>query len=151
MGDYFKPWRRKIGVATLVMACVFAAGWINGLAAHPLDPNLIDFRKFATIPIQEHSIVGFGSSNHRLNCLAYESGQYTNSANDGTTTVGAFVMPVPIVSIPFWSIVLPLTLFSAWLLLSKPRKSVKGSRNFLTHASHPGQDSENLNVTRDVP
>ena len=30
MGDYFKPWRRKIGVATLVMACVFAAGWVNG-------------------------------------------------------------------------------------------------------------------------
>jgi hypothetical protein len=29
MGDYFKPWRRKIGVVTLVVACVFMAGWIR--------------------------------------------------------------------------------------------------------------------------
>src|SRR5689334_11887992 len=29
MGEYFKPFRRKIGVITLVMACVFSAGWIR--------------------------------------------------------------------------------------------------------------------------
>jgi hypothetical protein len=30
MGDYFKPLRRKMGVVTLVIACVFAAGWVRG-------------------------------------------------------------------------------------------------------------------------
>jgi hypothetical protein len=31
MGDYFKPWRRKIGVLTLVMALAFAVGWVRSL------------------------------------------------------------------------------------------------------------------------
>jgi hypothetical protein len=29
MGDYFKPWRRKIGAMTLVIACAFTAGWVR--------------------------------------------------------------------------------------------------------------------------
>ena len=29
MGDYFKPWRRKIGCVTLVLACLFMAGWVR--------------------------------------------------------------------------------------------------------------------------
>ena len=31
MGDLFRPRRRKIGAVTLVVACVFAAGWIRSL------------------------------------------------------------------------------------------------------------------------
>ena len=31
MGDFFKPWRRKIGMLTLVMACVFCVLWIRGV------------------------------------------------------------------------------------------------------------------------
>src|SRR5262249_50446664 len=30
MSSYFKPLRRKIGVLTLVMACVLMVGWIRG-------------------------------------------------------------------------------------------------------------------------
>ena len=30
MGRYFKAWRRKFGVVTLVIACVFTAAWIRG-------------------------------------------------------------------------------------------------------------------------
>ena len=30
MPTYFKPLRRKLGVVTLVMACVFAVGWVRG-------------------------------------------------------------------------------------------------------------------------
>ena len=29
MGDYFKPWRRTLGLLTLLMACVFAALWVR--------------------------------------------------------------------------------------------------------------------------
>ena len=29
MGDHFKPLRRKFGLLTLVMACMFAAGWVK--------------------------------------------------------------------------------------------------------------------------
>ena len=31
MGDYFKPWRRKIGVVTLMLACVFMGGWMRSI------------------------------------------------------------------------------------------------------------------------
>src|SRR4051794_20138993 len=30
--DYFKPWRRKIGVLTLVITCVFMTGWMRSFA-----------------------------------------------------------------------------------------------------------------------
>lgn len=29
MSEYFKPWRRKIGVLTLLIASMFTAGWIR--------------------------------------------------------------------------------------------------------------------------
>jgi len=31
MGGFFKPMRRKFGVLTLVMACVFMAGWVKAV------------------------------------------------------------------------------------------------------------------------
>lgn len=32
MRDFFESWRRKVGCATLVMACVFAAGWLRSMS-----------------------------------------------------------------------------------------------------------------------
>ena len=29
MREFLKPWRRKIGVCTLMLACVFAVGWVR--------------------------------------------------------------------------------------------------------------------------
>ena len=43
MGDYFKPWRRKVGVVTLVMACSCLAWWGHGsitLAKIPVRESL---------------------------------------------------------------------------------------------------------------
>ena len=31
MGDFFQGWRRKVGLLTLLMACVFMAGWVRSL------------------------------------------------------------------------------------------------------------------------
>lgn len=31
MGEFFKGWRRKTGVLTLVMACLFAAVWVRSM------------------------------------------------------------------------------------------------------------------------
>ena len=36
MRDFFKPWRRKAGVVTLGMACVFMAGWVRAGVAMDL-------------------------------------------------------------------------------------------------------------------
>ena len=42
MGEFFKGWRRKVGVLTLLIACVFAAGWIRS----PPRFELIVFSRF---------------------------------------------------------------------------------------------------------
>lgn len=31
MREFFRPWRRKIGICTLGIACLFAAGWMRSL------------------------------------------------------------------------------------------------------------------------
>ena len=40
MGVYFTPWRRKIGVVTLVVACVVTMEWIS--YEQPVNPNAQD-------------------------------------------------------------------------------------------------------------
>ena len=34
MGEYFKPYRRKFGILTLMIACKFMAGWVRSLFIH---------------------------------------------------------------------------------------------------------------------
>ena len=43
MGDFFHRWRRKLGVVTLVMACVLAGGAARLIARHLSIPvRLVD-------------------------------------------------------------------------------------------------------------
>jgi len=80
MGEFFKGWRRKIGVVTLVLACVFAVDWMR----------LADY-----------------------------------SVKEGRTSDVPWLPTVmhPQLGVPYGWIVLPLTLLSGYLLLSKPRLS----------------------------
>lgn len=46
MREFFKGWKRIVGVVTLVMACVFAAGWVRSLVCYdvfqfPLDDSTL--------------------------------------------------------------------------------------------------------------
>lgn len=140
MGDFFKPLRRKIGIATLLMACLFAAGWVR-------SQKLMDVFMF------HGGTKTTGIVYSVRNCLSLTSRQ-----DDDLHSVVSFpiwhespaidfpdpsaVYPVEwkcpkcgsnflvggdagflarISHIPYWSIVTPLTALSAWLLLSKPR------------------------------
>lgn len=133
---YFKPLRRKLGVVTLVIACVFAGGWIRcqflseqlylWVAKHSVvtvvSENLVlalslwwwneqDFVFPAkSIILQSDERLPWGTA-YYAESLAW--GFRCNSFDGGNGEVGC--------SIPYWSIVIPLTLLSAWLLLSKPR------------------------------
>ena len=49
MGDFFKPWRRKIGVVTLVFACLVAGGWVRSLTV----------REVISIPLQDSEEIFF--------------------------------------------------------------------------------------------
>ena len=147
MGEFFKPWQRKIGIVTLMMACVFTGLWVRGQA-------IKDVYQFGNGngPVFDTVV----SSHYGLMWFRYE-------AIDGSGyswNPGWFAIPIDACSklyssecrivydvkwhwgelgfdfcdsgigdqihavhrnIPYWSIVLPLTANSAFLLLSKPR------------------------------
>ncbi len=138
MNDYFKPLRRQIGVVTLVMACVFAAGWLRSgfvrdqifirtgscvYTFESVDSTLIwvrtyhwDHNNWDDLSVWK---VGKMLPTKQIISEAYELpytqlrfgfGAFENANRDVHYWI-----------IPYWSVPLPLTLLSAWLLLSKVR------------------------------
>ena len=129
MGEYFNPWRRKIGVATLLIACAFAAGWVRSLIVEDFIGNSWYSRNGAI----EHVV--YLSEARLLVLHVDESGNEISSVEESVSalqeqlpTAGAGQrIPSPGIketterSIPYWSIVVPLTLLTVWLLLSNPK------------------------------
>lgn len=102
MWSYFKSLRRKFGVVTLVIACVLAAGWVRSF-------YIFDVYTQSQETVFASDKGGFG---------AYTPTSVKVTAN-GTT---AFLRELKQRwSVPYWSVVVPLTLLTTWLLLSKPR------------------------------
>jgi hypothetical protein len=143
MSPYFKPWRRKIGVVTLLMACMFAAGWIRSRSRG----DLLQFERGKAIYRIASSSRGMSwetiSFNH-LGAVKTPTGYFSLDGNGfdpfvdipeieldlsrfGFHIVESKLDPHAgfrsrLFAVPYWSVVIPLTLLSAWLLLSKPRR-----------------------------
>jgi len=143
MGDFFKGWRRKAGVATLVMACVLAAGWIRSIdtqdrLATEITPKcigmfwsgesclsislawsndsdiawakavmLIHFSNFTYFTIMDSRESNLGSWPTGFGFFRKEG-----ISGGDEQTLGLLA--------PYWSVVIPLSLLSAYLLLGKP-------------------------------
>jgi len=134
MRDFFKPWRRKAGCVTLVLACAFAAGWVRSL--------------FICDVLFVHRYV-FGSNNGLLTwVLCQDQGEsYSYRAKklepvfltlidvewssgwdkfrigagrNGNPTGNRVKFAIA----PYWSVVLSLTVLSAYLLLAKPQVAI---------------------------
>jgi hypothetical protein len=150
MVNYFKPLRRKVGVVTLAMACVFMAQWLRSLIELDAIARLNENNTHLVIsadgavswsrlwPIMEprpsrwlykHNPVSPDSTpNPNLNYHWRFSGLgFEFSANSflESSIVPPYTQEVATWQVPYWSIVIPLTLLSAWLLFSKPRKRPK--------------------------
>jgi hypothetical protein len=154
MREFFRGWRRKIGVLTLLMACVFAAGWVRSFTVTDLfvfavGQNQTDIlgslkgsfgwqttHQEAPHPI---SIYPTWIRSDNLTAKSLEAGGEAEGIRwrwrflgfdggylDIDSTKAAFV------SVPYWSIVLPLTAISAFLLLSKA-KTIDQEENHRTH------------------
>jgi len=144
---YFKPWRRRIGVITLAMACVFMTEWLrsrdDGYAFELVwgSHKLLSFNESV---IWTRSAVGYPAKMWPLPKWRVQYGRNVMRFFLGSDhlkwsrrwcgfgfgqfderLVGMMVRhgTRPFWSIPYWSIVLSLTLISAYLLLSMPRKS----------------------------
>ena len=137
MGDYFRPWRRKLGVVTLVLAWVFTAGWVRSV----IGEDSIDF----TSPLGNGSVTSryglilvvfdkcdgmfFGRSFALRNVCWGEDWSSTEEhqgskwlAQHGWFTYFANGCREDHIYIPYWELMIPLTMLSAHLLLSKPRQ-----------------------------
>jgi len=134
MPTYFKPWRRKIGVMTQVIACVFAAAWVRSFVAN----DSIGF------PVQKHTTVGLMSARGALIwCIQYHESigstwkltKWTTRTDpvdvDGISWIGIVGRVHPcqrtsgvesvILVTPYWSFIVSLFLLSCYLLESNPK------------------------------
>ncbi len=156
MYEFFHGWRRKLGVVTLVMACVAMGGWVRSQYVQDtiLLPGMVPHICIINDShgIQRLILGEYGPLHHdewlevRLKWLCEPPSESIYSELDRSHIVwrysligfdfGEFVPPstfvhslstalherVTLANVPHWSVVIPLTLLSAWLLLSKPRK-----------------------------
>ena len=161
MGEFFRGWRRKIGVVTLMMALVLMGGWVRSMSVEDVlkFPSAEGFC-FCTF---EHERISWGEltgpdseiTAKRLTQWKWLSGRIDLHSGIGPTNTsdhkfyyyehdwkwdlcgfyfaeghGKLTGPCPstrlrLYVIPYWSIVIPLTLISLWLLLSKSRTSTQ--------------------------
>lgn len=118
IGEFFKPWRRTIGVVTLLMACVFTAGWTRSYSVE--DRIIVEDAGFGIF-----SVLG------RIEWTWKWTYEVPSQMIEWQTQSVSSIKPEYLgpdyrnynQELSYWVIVLPLTLLSAFLLLSRPCKS----------------------------
>jgi len=157
MGEFFKAWRRKIGLLTLVVACVFTAGWVRSYVILYTFEIVARKTKYSGSSMKGRIAL---YHDHADQARVIQTAVRRNSAVIATTTISEFEFtgnqldivvgefyfksgtditgyysdllqtpgpPIPSYLIaaqaPYWSITIPLTLISLWLLLSKARRT----------------------------
>lgn len=140
MREFFRPRRRKVGVCTLLMACLLVAGWVRSLGTWDYllcDTNTgmleicstnqsLGMFYFEQPRSSSHStLLRAGSSDKVLDMAnhpfvewnwkycGFISGEYWDNGSPGIATFSL---------VPYWAITLPLTALAGCLLLKKPRK-----------------------------
>jgi hypothetical protein len=102
MGDFFKPWRRKIGIATLAVACCIFCLWG---ASHNFHIPPIKWEYEYLVSLRDGEII---FQKTRIVC------------KDGFCL--GFIEVESETTVSLLTVTAPLTLLSAYLLLSKPQK-----------------------------
>ncbi len=152
MGKFFNGWRRKLGLVTLILACVLMVGWLRSLNTQ--DTFTIGFgsstqcklvsiagrmiianvsidgeRPIRSVPWTSQKIKGDGWE-MVLQLPDNSQFRWINSISPDLFSTGDEEMGANFVSFvvkwcqfPYWFITIPLTLISAFLLLTKPRNS----------------------------
>ena len=145
MREFFRGWKRKVGVVTLMMACVAMVGWIRSrfvmdeytfinqrgsMEIFQTEPNRMVWASLEyDVKPNYGPIAPFVSNrlppNYEASAwIGYEwkyrfLGVGAGQVSYAQTSMGPLTTKVVFVS--FWSVVLPLTALSAYLLLSMPR------------------------------
>jgi hypothetical protein len=141
MREFFAGWRKKIGALTLLTACLLMAGWVRSLIVD--DIVIIPCGQFVTITTISNDHV-FGVQYHRriepqnrssipswrrfidstkikrLIADPYITWHQSFCGFRLGETVSSRPGRLVLCLIPYWFIVIPMTMLSAFLLLTRP-------------------------------
>jgi len=160
---YFQPFRRKLGVATLIMAGVFAVGWVRSrLTAdfvwYPYTNSGYSIESLHGMilltkgtPVAPSAPIQFGSENlwappflkfadngeplpfnpdEKLNIIWHSDWLIFRVCK--AKIKSSSILQIEKCTIPYWSIVTPLTLMSVLLLFTNPRRSKQKKTHEIT-------------------
>jgi len=129
MRQFFRPFRRKLGVLTLVVACALACLWVRSEKSTDIVITGIGGTRLLSgegqlvvIPADSQIFLWLNSGRDDFmpffGYQQYHEGLWTTTDKDVSWNIEPDLRHA---SIHYWSIVLPLTLLSAWLLVSGRR------------------------------
>jgi len=134
MGGFFHGWRRKTSVMTLLLALVLVGGWFRSLVicdwicfrsskerVHTFSSNsseLIWIRRGGDATPNLYGTMEPGRD--LLNQITIEHHWSLCGFHVVKGVVDGIDVPIAFWTIPYWPVVLSLTLFSAYLLFEKP-------------------------------
>ena len=155
MKEFFRGWRRKVGVVTLVMACVFMGGWIRSSAMFDGIESVSLKSRYCIYSIKGRIRWSLTHSDQArvekqetrfpsFQLKEKDTGEFKAPEKYSGFVMGDFFLmswsnlwghysdlvqsPGPpasvsqtVAQVPYWSVVIPLTLLSAYLLLTKPK------------------------------
>lgn len=143
MREFFRGWKRKVGCLTLVLALVLMCAWLRsgfefdeysyysdngmhklfategrlGLFSYITRTNKEFIYVLSVDPDDVSVDVSIGKTPSQIAQRWEIIGFHFQAGQAGDE------MRYAVYTIPYWSITIPLTLISLWLLLSKPRQS----------------------------
>ncbi|WP_157606257.1 hypothetical protein [Schlesneria paludicola] len=140
MFAYFRGWKRKLGILTLAIACLLTVGWVRSRSVadtlyihhnRGMDDiyvscaqGMIWMRNMSADP--RHKVtprrgsVSWFSDTDQSNFDSTDWKSISNCWFARIRSYGTKQQQAGIVLIRYWLIVVPLTLLTAYLLLSKP-------------------------------
>lgn len=151
MYEFFKGWRRKAGLVALAMACVLTVAWMRSHILQ--DTFTVSGRfgsQIQFVSVSQRLVIakikirmGKGEASNRERFwksrrIDYYGWQFTSADTlpiyvafhrhgfriDGQVyDYGSTSVSITKLHFPYMSLILPLTLLSAWLILVKPRKA----------------------------
>lgn len=148
MREFFRGWRRKLGVVALMVSCVFAAGWVRSCSVEDriyLPKRVKNFwiANADAIVSYDHSLAWMSEGSDAAQMGWHWPKWQSKSKADVVRHAEKYPAQIEEIRFlgfgqktesfgfyfgsrtfaPYWSIVIPLTLISGWLLVSQPRES----------------------------
>jgi hypothetical protein len=127
MGEFLRGWRRKVGCVTLLLACAVVGMWVRsyfGGMDHVVQPIVGSIITLHKSPSTSHPVIWVSTplqdpdrKHWMKGNLGYHSDQWLRREWGGFVFSHHVKQPRLQLVFPYWSIILPLTLLSAYLIL----------------------------------